>query len=90
MQVTGAEDTWTGTPTELVAFDPQGSDDLLASPLYCATVFGIGDDNPTDPYMLTELQKSRSFIVLLTNTSNFQVQYHLYGCCSTGRKYVLP
>jgi hypothetical protein len=51
---------------------------------YAATIYGVGNDNPADPYALTELQQRRSVMVTFESLSSFQVRYAIHGCCTTG------
>ena len=46
------------------------------------------DDNPANPYQLTELQSSRSVQVLFEYVSSFQVRYAIGACCTTGRNFL--
>jgi len=39
------------------------------------TVYGVGDDNPLDPYQLTALQAGRSIMVMFEHINTFQVRY---------------
>ena len=86
----GTSSTGLSTVTELVTLpSTTNRTQYGGSPLYCASSFGIGKDNPDDPTDLNELQRSRSIIVEIINTSYFYVVYHIVGCCGTGRKYDL-
>jgi hypothetical protein len=50
-----------------------------------ATVFGVGDDNPFDPYDLTAQQAQRSIMAMFERVSTFQVRYAIGSCCTTVR-----
>ena len=49
-----------GLPSKLTTWD---------LPLYCATTYGVGRDNPTNPTDLTDLQRSRSVALTFVETS---------------------
>jgi hypothetical protein len=49
------------------------------------TVFGVGDDNPFDPYDLTAQQARRSVMAMFERVSSFQVRYAIGACCNTVR-----
>ena len=46
------------------------------------------DDNPTDHYNLTPLQKRRSLMVRFEAINFFQVRYAIAACCTTGRNFL--
>lgn len=58
-------------------------------PVYHGTVYGVGLDNPFEPYSVTELQASRSVLVMFEDVSDFQVRYAIGACCTTGRNFLL-
>ena len=74
-----------GTPMTDYLFDAA---DAAATPLYCGTVQGKGNDNPTETYDLTELQRSRSVLILFESVSSFLVRYSLVASDGTGRNFV--
>ena len=53
------------------------------------TVYGVGDDNPLDPYQLTQLQSMRSVMIMFEQMSSFQVRYAIGACCTTGRNFIV-
>lgn len=55
--------TWAATGLVLPqSFAEFSNIQTFTTPVYSATVYGIGSDNPADPYHLTDLQKARSLI----------------------------
>ena len=42
--------------------------------MYQGTVYGVGDDNPSNPYSLTQLQRRRSVIVMFEYLSSYQIR----------------
>ncbi len=52
---------------------------------YLASAYGVGGDNPADPYYLTALQERRSIMAMFDGISAFQVRFAIDGCCTTGR-----
>ena len=88
IQLQGTADTVLANATELRRFEgPSFVSHFEQSPLYCGTAFGVGRDNPVDPYTLTELQQARAVVAEIRNASSFRVTYHIMDCCATGRKY---
>ena len=47
-----------------------------ASLVYAATTYGVGEDNPINPYAgLTQQQRNRALMVMLEETTTFQVRH---------------
>lgn len=56
--------------------------------LYCASTFGIGEDNPTDPQVLCE-HRHRAVMAEVVNASALLVRFVIHSCCSTGRNFIV-
>ena len=59
------------------------------TPMFSATMYGVGSDNPVSPSELTPLQSRRSIMVMLEGVASFQVRYAVDGCCTTGRNFLV-
>ena len=90
--------SWAALPDTVTAYtgetldviDPEGraiaasfTPEWPNSNVYFGTVYGVGDDNPADPYDLTALQQRRALVAMLEQTSFFQVRFALSICCTT-------
>lgn len=57
------------------------------SATFCSSEYGIGQDNPSDPRILTDVQKQRTLAVNFQSTACVNITYSI-GCCSTtGRNF---
>merc|ERR1719313_13564 len=89
-------DSWTSIPQltqqarDIIATMPASADwgTTGAMVINHGTRYGVGDDNPFDPYTLTELQASRSIMVMFEHVNTFQVRYAIGACCTTGRNFL--
>jgi hypothetical protein len=58
-----------------------------ASRVYAGSTYGVGDDNPINPYLgLTPQQRNRALMAMLERATTFQVRFAIHSCCTTGRK----
>ena len=58
-------------------------------PIYHGTHFGVGLDNPFEPYQVSDLQARRSVLVMFEEVHHFQVRYAISACCTTGRNFLV-
>ena len=94
--VRGATWVQTASVSEIVVTPPaEMSEPWVASgalwpdePLYCASEFGTGKDNPFDAHTLSDLQRSRGLMAELESVTSFAVRYVIAGCCATGRNFL--
>ena len=80
MQIEGAESIDTNLETELLIQDqavPLPGLETWNTRTFCGTTYGVGKDNPVNPYSLTDQQKARSIMVEIVNKSSFQVRYSI-------------
>ena len=65
----------------LEVYDPTATGMAFPPPLSasarirCASEYGIGEDNPSDPHELNDLQAARSLVAMFESTSCFQIRY---------------
>ena len=102
MQISGADRVDTAMSTELLVKLPKNETQLAALNLatsaadvfanetsYCASVYGVGNDNPIDPGNLTALEVRRAILVQMINASDLHVRFAIHVCCGTGRNFLV-
>jgi hypothetical protein len=56
-----------------------------ASRVYAGSTYGVGDDNPINPYLgLTPQQRNRALMAMFERATTFQVRFAIHSCCTTG------